>query len=138
MTPPLKPALQFLRDVAYMITVLAVVVAVVLTFAGCATNKPLTHNIIPAGWESACANGEREAANWYRGKYHEEPVQCFYEWELLPDSRLPGVGAWCVSSRLIQARRSTHPSLYNSYAGHENRHRFNKSGNKLDNEETVK
>ena len=116
----------------------AALLLLALLCGGCATTKPLDHNIIPAGWESACANGEREAVRWFIGKYGTQPNNPHYEWELLPDSRLPDVGAQCVSARRIQARASTHPSLYDNYGIHENKHRMNKANDKLDNEETVR
>ena len=65
------PALQFLRDVAYMITVLAVVVAVVLTFAGCATNG-VKRDDFPAG--VPCVQARNDAIQWYRATRHKDPV----------------------------------------------------------------
>ena len=105
-----------------------------LVCAGCQTTQPLTESVFPAGWERACQDGEREAVQWYTRKYGSTPANPYWELELVPDSRLPGDWAQCVSSRRIIAR----VACPKSNMAHENRHRLNKANNKLDNEETVR
>jgi len=110
----------------------------VLMCAGCQTTQPLTKSVFPAGWERACQDGEREAVQWYTRKYGSAPANPYWELELVPDSRLPGDWAQCVSSRRIIARESCPVEKRHEITLHENEHRLNKANNKLDNEETVR
>lgn len=109
-----------------------------LLCGGCATTKPLDHNMFPAGWERACTDGESQAVQWYARKYGSQPVNPYWELELIPDSRLPGDWAQCVSARRVIARERAPMSKRFEIIEHENRHRLNKANGKLDNEEAVK